>query len=200
MCGSEGSLGFIVEARLNVLPIPKHSILVNVRYTGFMDALRDAKALMAHKPLSIETVDSKVLMLAMQDIVWHGVAEYFPQDPATPTLGINLIEFSGDELDEVEQRVHAFVAHLQKDTSVVRLGHTLATGSAAVNRVYAMRKRSVGLLGNVKGEALKTRLCHRKTLPITFRSFVRCWTATACNTACLAMLMQACCTYDRFWT
>ncbi|EGH17611.1 oxidoreductase, FAD-binding protein, partial [Pseudomonas savastanoi pv. glycinea str. race 4] len=131
LCGSEGSLGFFVEARLNVLPIPKHSILVNVRYAGFMDALRDAKALMAHKPLSIETVDSKVLMLAMQDIVWHGVAEYFPQDPATPTLGINLIEFSGDELDEVEQRVHAFVAHLQKDTSVVRLGHTLATGSAA---------------------------------------------------------------------
>ncbi len=79
LCGSEGSLGFIVEARLNVLPIPKHSILVNVRYAGFMDALRDAKALMAHKPLSIETVDSKVLMLAMQDIVWHGVAEYFPR-------------------------------------------------------------------------------------------------------------------------
>ncbi|MFJ4142580.1 FAD-binding and (Fe-S)-binding domain-containing protein [Pseudomonas sp. NPDC089734] len=153
LCGSEGSLGFIVEARLNVLPIPRHSILVNVRYAGFMDALRDAKALMALKPLSIETVDSKVLMLAMQDIVWHGVAEYFPQDPDTPTLGINLIEFSGDELSEVEQRVHAFVEHLQSDTSVVRLGHTLAIGSAAVNRVYAMRKRSVGLLGNVKGEA-----------------------------------------------
>ncbi|MBX8477962.1 FAD-binding oxidoreductase [Pseudomonas capsici] len=153
LCGSEGSLGFIVEARLNVLPIPKHSILVNVRYAGFMDALRDAKALMALKPLSIETVDSKVLMLAMQDIVWHGVAEYFPQDPDTPTLGINLIEFCGDDASEVEQRVHAFVAHLQSDTSVVRLGHTLAVGSAAVNRVYAMRKRSVGLLGNVKGEA-----------------------------------------------
>lgn len=153
LCGSEGSLGFIVEARLNVLPIPKYSILVNVRYAGFMDALRDAKALMAHKPLSIETVDSKVLMLAMQDIVWHGVAEYFPQDPQTPTLGINLIEFSGDEQAEVEARVHEFVAHLQNDTSVVRLGHTLAAGSAAVNRVYAMRKRSVGLLGNVKGEA-----------------------------------------------
>ncbi|GFM80107.1 FAD-linked oxidase [Pseudomonas cichorii] len=153
LCGSEGSLGFIVEAKLNVLPIPKHSILVNVRYAGFMDALRDAKALMALKPLSIETVDSKVLMLAMQDIVWHGVAEYFPQDPDTPTLGINLIEFCGDEASEVEQRVHAFVEHLQSDTSVVRLGHTLAVGSAAVNRVYAMRKRSVGLLGNVKGEA-----------------------------------------------
>ena len=31
--------------------------------------------------------------------------------------------------------------------------HTLATGDDAVKRVYAMRKRAVGLLGNVQGEA-----------------------------------------------
>ena len=153
LCGSEGSLGFVVEAKLNVLPIPRHSILVNVRYAGFMDALRDAKALMALHPLSIETVDSKVLMLAMKDIVWHGVAEYFPTDPGTPTLGINLIEFSGDDLTALEQQVHDFVEHLQTDTSVLRLGHTLAVGAEAVKRIYAMRKRAVGLLGNVKGEA-----------------------------------------------
>lgn len=153
LCGSEGSLGFIVEAKLNVLPIPKYSILVNVRYAAFMDALRDAKALMLLKPLSIETVDSKVLMLAMKDIVWHGVAEYFPDDPGTPTLGINLIEFSGDDEATVQQSVHDFVLHLQGDTSVVRLGHTLAIGADALKRVYAMRKRAVGLLGNVRGEA-----------------------------------------------
>lgn len=153
LCGSEGSLGFIVEARLNVLPIPRYSILVNVRYAGFMDALRDAKALMLLKPLSIETVDSKVLMLAMKDIVWHGVAEYFPQDPDAPTLGINLVEFSGDDEAAVQRSVHEFVLHLQRDSSVVRLGHTLAIGADALKRVYAMRKRAVGLLGNVKGEA-----------------------------------------------
>ena len=152
LCGAEGSLGYVVEAKLNVLPIPKYAVLVNVRYTSFMDALRDANALMAHKPLSIETVDSRVLMLAMQDIVWHSVAEYFPADPAKPTLGINLVEFCGDQPDEVNARVAAFIEHLQQDTSVERLGHTLAEGSAAVTKVYTMRKRSVGLLGNVEGE------------------------------------------------
>ncbi|MBD1589089.1 FAD-binding and (Fe-S)-binding domain-containing protein [Pseudomonas typographi] len=152
MCGAEGSLGFVVEARLNVLPIPKYSVLVNIRYAGFMDALRDARALIEHKPLSIETVDSKVLLLAMQDIVWHSVAEYFPAEAERPTLGINLVEFSGDDPQDVDARVAAFVAHLQRDTSVERLGHTLAEGQDAVNRVYTMRKRSVGLLGNVEGE------------------------------------------------
>ncbi|QRR04924.1 FAD-binding oxidoreductase [Burkholderia sp. MS455] len=154
LCGAEGSLGFVVEAKLNVLPIPKYSVLVNVRYAGFMDALRDARALVEHKPLSIETVDSKVLTLAMKDFVWSSVAEYFPQDDARrPTLGINLIEFSGDDADDVDTRVRAFVDHLHTDTSVERLGHTLAAGDDAVKRVYAMRKRAVGLLGNVQGEA-----------------------------------------------
>ncbi|MDZ5602122.1 FAD-binding and (Fe-S)-binding domain-containing protein [Pseudomonas sp. RP23018S] len=152
LCGAEGSLGYVVEATLNVLPIPKYAVLVNVRYASFMDALRDANALMAHKPLSIETVDSKVLLLAMKDIVWHSVAEYFPEHPERPTLGINLVEFCGDDAAEVNARVAAFVAHLQRDTRVERLGHTLAEGAEAVTRVYVMRKRSVGLLGNVEGE------------------------------------------------
>ncbi|AVR20034.1 FAD-binding oxidoreductase [Burkholderia multivorans] len=153
LCGAEGSLGFVVEATLNVLPIPKYSVLVNVRYAGFMEALRDARALLELKPLSIETVDSTVLMLAMKDFVWSSVADYFPQDDRRPTLGINLIEFSGDDADEVDARVRAFVEHLRADTTVERLGHTIAAGDDAVKRVYAMRKRAVGLLGNVQGEA-----------------------------------------------
>ena len=153
LCGAEGSLGFVVEARLNVLPVPKHTVLVNIRYAGFMDALRDARALLEHKPLSIETVDSKVLLLAMQDIVWHGVAEYFPASAERATLGINLVEFCGDDADELQQRVTAFVEHLAADSGVERLGHTLAIGHAAVTRVYGMRKKAVGLLGNIQGEA-----------------------------------------------
>jgi FAD/FMN-containing dehydrogenase/Fe-S oxidoreductase len=153
LCGAEGSLGFVVEAKLNVLPIPKYAVLVNVRYASFMDALRDARALTVHQPLSIETVDSKVLLLAMKDFVWSSVGEYFPQDEQQPTLGINLVEFSGDDVNDVDAQVRAFTEHLAADKSVQRLGHTLAVGEDAVKRVYAMRKRAVGLLGNVQGEA-----------------------------------------------
>jgi len=153
LCGSEGSLGFVVEAKLNVLPIPRYSVLVNVRYASFMAALRDARALVAHQPLSIETVDSKVLLLAMEDFVWNSVSEYFPQDEQRPTQGINLVEFSGDDAHEVDAQVQAFLAYMRDDQGAERLGHTLAEGNDAVKRVYAMRKRAVGLLGNVKGEA-----------------------------------------------
>ncbi|WP_110687043.1 D-2-hydroxyglutarate dehydrogenase YdiJ [Salinicola aestuarinus] len=155
LCGSEGSLAFLGEATLNVLPLPAHSTLVNVRYTGFMDALRDAKALMAVSgPTSIETVDDSVLTLAMDDFVWESVAEYFPSDAAAERAigGINLVEFNDDDPDRLAERVASFVAHLDTDASVERLGHTLAEGRGAIGRVYAMRKRAVGLLGNVRGE------------------------------------------------
>jgi len=153
LCGSEGSLGFLNEAVLNVLPIPKHSTLVNVRYPSFMDALRDAKALMASsaKPTSIETVDDTVLQLAMEDFVWDSVAEFFPAG-STPIQGINLIEFNDDDPEQLAGRVKAFTQHLSQDATVERLGYTLAEGRSQIQKVYAMRKRSVGLLGNVQGE------------------------------------------------
>ncbi|WP_336274286.1 D-2-hydroxyglutarate dehydrogenase YdiJ [Vreelandella indica] len=154
LCGSEGSLGFLNEAVLNVLPIPKHSTLVNVRYTSFMDALRDAKALMtaSARPTSIETIDDTVLQLAMEDFVWDSVAEFFPATANTAIRGINLIEFNDDDEAALAERVRAFIDHLSQDTTVERLGYTLAEGRGQIQKVYGMRKRSVGLLGNVQGE------------------------------------------------
>lgn len=142
------------EAVLNVLPIPKHSTLVNVRYTSFMDALRDAKALMtaSAQPTSIETIDDTVLQLAMEDFVWDSVAEFFPATANTAIRGINLIEFNDDDERALAERVRAFTDHLSQDTTVERLGYTLAEGRGQIQKVYAMRKRSVGLLGNVQGE------------------------------------------------
>ncbi|SNY99339.1 D-2-hydroxyglutarate dehydrogenase YdiJ [Halomonas sp. hl-4] len=153
LCGSEGSLGFLNEAVLNVLPIPKHSTLVNVRYPGFMEALRDAKALMASsaRPTSIETIDDTVLQLAMDDFVWDSVAEFFPAGD-TPISGINLVEFNDDDPNALAERVRVFTEHLGHDATVERLGYTLAEGRPQIQKVYGMRKRSVGLLGNVQGE------------------------------------------------
>lgn len=156
LCGSEGTLGFITEAKINLLPIPKFSALVNVNYRDFNAALRDATELIKANPTSIETVDSKVLNLAMKDIVWHSVAEFFPA-PASgeKILAINLVEYTADSEEELKADIQKLTQLLDlaaADTGTGRISYSVAWGSDAVNKIWGMRKKAVGLLGNVEGE------------------------------------------------
>ncbi len=152
LCGSEGSLGLVAEATLNVLPLPKHRALIVIAYADFQEALRDARTLMACDPLSIETVDGKVLDLARSDIVWARVAKYFPDTPGGKTAGANLVEFDGKTKEALESAIAAFLAHLQADDSVRRGSITVAREAGNIASLYEMRKRAVGLLGKMAGE------------------------------------------------
>lgn len=154
LCGAEGSLAFITEAKLNVLPIPKVSALVNIKYDSFEASLRDANDLMEWGPTSIETVDSNVLNLAMQDIVWDSVASYFPANESEPNIqGINLLEYTGDDEDELQFKVDKLCAHLDQMSGQPgkSFGYTVAMGEAEIGKIWGMRKRAVGLLGNAQG-------------------------------------------------
>ncbi len=153
LCGAEGTLGFVAEAKLNVLPIPKYSALVNVRYGSFDAALRDAQALTAFGAASIETVDSKVLSLAQNDIIWEGVRDFFPDDDGQPAIGVNLVEFVGDSEAAVEAALGRLTDALTAEgASKGRRGFTIARGERDVARIWEMRKKSVGLLGNMQGD------------------------------------------------
>jgi (R)-2-hydroxyglutarate dehydrogenase len=153
LCGSEGTLALIAEAKLNVVLIPKHSALVNVRYGSFDAALRDAQELMKFGAASIETVDSKVLGLAQDDVIWESVRQYFPEDEGERATGVNLIEFVGETQNEVETPVLRITEALASAGPFCgRRGFTVARGEAEVDAIWDMRKKSVGLLGNMQGD------------------------------------------------
>ena len=155
LCGSEGSLGFIAEAKLNLLPIPKFAALVNIKYDSFEASMRDAKELMAWQPTSIETIDSKVLNLAMADIIWESVTDYFPHSEDEPAiLGINMVEYTGDDEQEIDTKIANLEQHLRavSGQSGKSFGFCVVKGAANINKIWAMRKKAVGLLGNTDGE------------------------------------------------
>lgn len=155
LCGSEGTLGFITEAKINLLPIPKYSVLINVNYRDFNAALRDANVLIKADPASIETVDSKVLNLAMNDIVWHSVAEFFPApENGEKIQGINLVEYTANDEETLKNELQKLTDLLDnhQDVSSGRIGYSVVWGSESVAKIWGMRKKAVGLLGNVEGE------------------------------------------------
>jgi FAD/FMN-containing dehydrogenase/Fe-S oxidoreductase len=152
--GSEGSLGFVVEAKLNITPIAKYKCLVNVKYDSFESALRNAPFLVAAEATSVETVDSKVLNLARGDIIWHQVKDFITDVPGIDMQGLNMVEYNSEQQADIEQKIAALTARLDEAVAQKRdgiIGYQLTYDNAAIANIYAMRKKAVGLLGNVKG-------------------------------------------------
>ncbi|WP_391089888.1 FAD-linked oxidase C-terminal domain-containing protein [Vibrio sp. NH-UV-68] len=156
LCGAEGSLAFITEATLNLTPIPKARTLVNIKYNSFDSALRNAPLMVEAQALSVETIDSKVLNLAKQDIVWHTVSDLLTDVPGKEMQGINMVEFAGQDEQEVNQQVSDLCQRLDvmlADNQAGIIGYQVCSELASIGRIYNMRKKAVGLLGAAKGRA-----------------------------------------------
>ncbi|WKZ90903.1 FAD-binding and (Fe-S)-binding domain-containing protein [Chimaeribacter arupi] len=156
LTGAEGTLAFITEARLDITPIPKVRRLVNIKYDSFDSALRNAPFMVRANALSVETVDSKVLNLAREDIVWHSVKDLIKDVPDKEMLGLNIVEFAGNDHDLIENQVTDLCSQLDglmSDGKDGVIGYQVCGELAEIERIYAMRKKAVGLLGNAKGQA-----------------------------------------------
>ncbi|MDP5145435.1 FAD-binding and (Fe-S)-binding domain-containing protein [Shewanella sp. ULN5] len=153
LTGSEGTLAVITEAKLNITPLPKTRMMVNIKYDSFESALRHAPSLVQAKATVVETVDSKVLNLAKQDIIWHSVSDLIKDVPNKVIEGLNMVEFAGDDAE-----VNLKVANLEtvltqqlNDQLYGLVGFQITNDKPSIEQIYAMRKKAVGLLGATKG-------------------------------------------------
>jgi FAD/FMN-containing dehydrogenase/Fe-S oxidoreductase len=152
--GSEGSLAFVAEAKLNVTPFAKCKALVNIKYDSFESALRHAPHMVAANATSVETVDSKVLNLAKQDIIWHSVEDLIQDVPDKQVLGLNMVEYNSNDQAEIELKIEQLKQQLRSDVEIGEngvIGFQVTWDGAEISKIYAMRKKAVGLLGKEKG-------------------------------------------------
>jgi len=156
LCGAEGSLAFITEAKLHIQKIPTYRTLFNVKYDSFQSALQNAPFLVQANALSVETVDSTVLNLAKEDIVWHSVKSLISDVPGQVVDGLNIVEFAEEDADLQAAKVAELVKKLDKliaDKEAGVIGYQICEELTDINKIYAMRKKAVGLLGKTSSRA-----------------------------------------------
>ena len=153
--GSEGSLAFVCQAKLNITPISPAKTLINIKYDSFDSALRHSPFLVKAKATSVETIDSKVLNLAKKDIVWHSVSNLITDVPDKVMDGINIVEFNGTSVESLAEKVAILTKGLDEtiasENSGGVIGYQVTSDLTSINKLYAMRKKAVGLLGNTDG-------------------------------------------------
>ena len=154
IAGSEGSLAMVAEAKLSITPIANFKALVNIKYDSFESALRHAPRMIAANATSVETVDSKVLNLAKTDIIWHSIADLISDVPNKTLLGLNMVEYNSNDQEEIETRIARLEEELTKAAETGEsgvIGYQVTFDVADIKKIYAMRKKAVGLLGKTEG-------------------------------------------------
>jgi FAD/FMN-containing dehydrogenase/Fe-S oxidoreductase len=164
LTGSEGTLAVVTEAKLKLTRIPQFKKLLVLHYHCFDHALQAASNLLESEPAAIETIDEKILGLAKQDEIYYHVQDFLGDAKA-----INLVEFVGDTQAEIENKVSRLCEQLAPAT-----GYYLATNETEISRLWELRKKGAGLLGNQPGR--------RKPIPFM--------EDTAVPPACLASYIQ----------
>jgi FAD/FMN-containing dehydrogenase/Fe-S oxidoreductase len=145
--GSEGTLAFTSEAKLNLMPLPPpQKALVCVHFTSVMEAIRGNLIALKYLPGAVELMDDKILQLTRENIEQRKNRFFVKGDPGA----ILMIEFARESMEEI----HSLAKDMEAEMRNSGLGYhfPVVTGND-IKKVWDLRKAGLGVLSNMSGDA-----------------------------------------------
>jgi FAD/FMN-containing dehydrogenase/Fe-S oxidoreductase len=146
LCGSEGTLAFTTEIKLNLVPLPKPNVvLVAAHFKSIQDSLHATIIAMRKNPTACELMDKTILDCTKGNIEQQKNRFFVEGDPEA----ILIIEFREDDLISAKSKAKELIMLLEE----ANLGYSypLITGENSKN-VWNLRKAGLGLLSNIPGD------------------------------------------------
>src|SRR6478672_11047936 len=146
IAGSEGTLLFITEIKLNVVPLPpKETGLLCVHFNSIDEALRANIIALRYKPTASELIDHYILECTKNNIEQQKNRFFVQGDPGA----ILVIEFSKTNREEIIE----IAKNLETDLRTSGLGfHFPLLFGDDSKKIWTLRKAGLGLLGNLPGD------------------------------------------------
>lgn len=146
IAGSEGTLAFITEIKLNVVPLPpKETGLLCVHFNSIDESLHANLIGLKYKPSASELIDHYVLECTKGNIEQSKNRFFVQGDPAA----ILVIEF----VKETREEILALTNQVESDMRAANLGyHFPVLFGADTKKIWSLRKAGLGLLSNLPGD------------------------------------------------
>jgi FAD/FMN-containing dehydrogenase/Fe-S oxidoreductase len=146
LAGSEGTLGFLTEIKLDLSPLPpKETGLLCVHFNSIDESLRANLIALQYGPTASELIDHYILECTKDNIEQSKNRFFVQGDPGA----ILVIEFKKDTREEIVTLAAAVEAGMRK----AGLGyHFPLLFGADTGRIWSLRKAGLGLLSNLPGD------------------------------------------------
>ncbi len=146
IAGSEGTLAFLTEIKLNVVPVPpKETGLLCVHFNSIDESLRANLIALKYKPSASELIDHYILECTKDNIEQNKNRFFVQGDPGA----ILVIEFAKNTREEIT----AICTQVEADMRAANLGyHFPLLFGADTKKIWTLRKAGLGLLGNLPGD------------------------------------------------
>lgn len=171
LAGSEGTLAIISQARLRLVPVPRHAILCVLSYPGIPHACDDTPELLLSQPSAIELIPGSMIRLARSLPAYASQLGFLSAlkssggDPAGDPAALLVVEFSGEEQADLLTRARKVLAG--------REGF-LAVSQAEQQKVWMVRKAGLGILMSMPGDLKPWSFIEDLAVPVdTLGRFVR---------------------------
>ncbi len=148
MVGSEGTLGVVLEAKIRLVPLPRHKAVVAIEFETLLDALGATPAVLAHRPSAVEVMDEFILRHTRENPALDKLRRSFMEGERTSLL---CVEFYDDTAEALPPRMRALEADLAGRGLRVRCHHALALPDQA--RIWSLREAALGLSMAMKEDA-----------------------------------------------
>lgn len=147
IAGSEGTLAFITEIKLNIVPLPpKETGLLCVHFNSIDESLRANLIGLKYKPSASELIDHYILECTKDNIEQRKNRFFVQGDPAA----ILVIEFCR----ETREEIITITQQVESDMRSAGLGyHFPVLFGADSKKIWTLRKAGLGLLSNLPGDA-----------------------------------------------
>lgn len=143
--GSEGTLAVLLEAKIRLVPLPKHTGICVVHFHDVIDSLCHVDAMLEHNPSTVELLDDVVLEEAKINPATRDLAHFVDVE----AKAVQIVEFFGDSPTEMDEKLERFVS----DMTARGIGYAwpVYTNAKGQADVWNTRKLGLGLITNVKG-------------------------------------------------
>jgi len=145
IAGSEGTLFFITEAKLNLVATPPNCVgLLCVHLNHLHDSYKANLVALAHQPTSVELMDNTILQLASKNKEQLSNRYFVEGNPAS----ILIIEFVSSNYEDIRYKAQNLILDLKSKG----LGYAfpLIEGDNT-KKVWNLRKAGLGVLSNMEG-------------------------------------------------